>query len=246
MFALIHELLRAEKIDFASLARYSNAPWLVIREPGAADDGMFLRHPDDGEPLAWCLGHGRAIRANAVHIKPAFAGERVVDGRTVVPSFQLLAERYLAPEFSPDAVAETTGVPADTIRRIAAEIAEVAFEREIVIDEPWVDAWGGRHDSFIGRPVSFHAMRGISAHSNGFHTCRAIHVLQALLGSVDVPGGWRFKAPFPKPAPPGIKPAWPRAERGAAAQGPAAGFPALACRPHRRPVGRPAADRQGV
>ena len=33
-----------------------------------------------------------------------------------------------------------------------------------------------------------HAMRGISAHSNGFHTCRALHLLQMLLGTIDVPG----------------------------------------------------------
>ena len=51
----------------------------------------------------------------------------------------------------------------------------------------------------IGRPVAFHAMRGISAHSNGFQTCRALHLLQILLGSVEVPGGYRFKPPYPKP-----------------------------------------------
>ncbi|MDA0239611.1 MAG: molybdopterin oxidoreductase family protein, partial [Proteobacteria bacterium] len=50
----------------------------------------------------------------------------------------------------------------------------------------------------IGRPVSIHAMRGISAHSNGFHTCRALHFLQILLGSIDAPGGLRYKAPYPK------------------------------------------------
>jgi anaerobic selenocysteine-containing dehydrogenase len=59
----------------------------------------------------------------------------------------------------------------------------------------------------IGRPVSMHAMRGISAHSNGFHTCRLIHLLQILLGTIDVPGGYRYKAPYPRPIPPGIKPA---------------------------------------
>ena len=34
-----------------------------------------------------------------------------------------------------------------------------------------------------------HAMRGISAHSNGFNTCKLIHILQTLIGSIDVPGG---------------------------------------------------------
>ena len=42
-------------------------------------------------------------------------------------------------------------------------------------------------------------MRGISAHANGFQTARALHVLQILLGSVEVPGGFRFKPPYPKP-----------------------------------------------
>ena len=61
----------------------------------------------------------------------------------------------------------------------------------------------------IGRPVAMHAMRGISAHSNGFHTCRALHLLQMLLGSIDrrAPGGFRYKPPFPKPIPPPPKPA---------------------------------------
>lgn len=52
-----------------------------------------------------------------------------------------------------------------------------------------------------------HAMRGISAHSNGFQTCRAIHLLQLLLDTVDVPGGFRFRPPYPKPSPPSAKPA---------------------------------------
>jgi anaerobic selenocysteine-containing dehydrogenase len=51
-----------------------------------------------------------------------------------------------------------------------------------------------------------HAMRGISAHSNGFHTCRILHVLQILLGAIDCPGGFRYKAPYPKVAPPVLKP----------------------------------------
>ena len=50
----------------------------------------------------------------------------------------------------------------------------------------------------IGRPVSMHAMRGISAHSNGFQTCRAIHLLQILLGTIDVPGRLPLQAAIPQ------------------------------------------------
>ena len=83
---------------------------------------------------------------------------------------------------------------------IADQLAHTAFEEEIVIKRKWTDMKGETHDKIIGRPVSMHAMRGISAHSNGFQTCRAIHLLQILLGSVECPGGFRFKPTYPKPS----------------------------------------------
>ena len=85
------------------------------------------------------------------------------------------------------------------IRGLAAEIARVAFDEAIFIDQPWTDMNGEAHDGFVGRPVSFHAMRGISAHSNGFQTARALHLLQVLIGAIDCPGGFRFEPPYPKP-----------------------------------------------
>jgi len=223
--ALIHELLKADKFDADYLVRYTNAPWLVIQDPGAADDGLFARD-DEGNPLAWDHHSGGLVNANLPDIAPALAGERELpDGRKAVPSFQLLAARFLEEEYSPEAVAEKTQVPADTIRRIAAELAHAAFEQEVVLDIPWTDWAGRKHDKMVGRPISMHAMRGISAHSNGFHSCRIIHMLQILLGSIDCPGGFRYKAPFPKPAAPPIKPA--RVEgANTPLKGPPLGFPA--------------------
>ncbi len=52
----------------------------------------------------------------------------------------------------------------------------MAFDEAIELDRPWTDFRGVKHDKMVGRPVSFHAMRGISAHSNGFQTCRALHI----------------------------------------------------------------------
>ena len=121
--------------------------------------------------------------------------------------FSLIAERYLDPSYAPEAVAGRCGVPAATIRRVAAELAHVAFEQVIELPVAWTDTGGRRHATMRGRPVAMHAMRGISAHSNGFHTCRAIHLLQVLLGTIDVPGGFRFKPPYPKAPPAGPKPA---------------------------------------
>ena len=139
-------------------------------------------------------------------MKPALQGECKVSRKKTRPVFQILAEKYLSDEYSPESVTEKTGVPVSQIKRIAQELAEAAFEKEIVIKQPWVDMKGEKHEKMIGRPVAFHAMRGISAHSNGFQTCRALHLLQILLGSIDCPGGFRFKPPYPRPVPAQPKP----------------------------------------
>ncbi|MPZ58042.1 MAG: molybdopterin-dependent oxidoreductase [Rhizobiales bacterium] len=205
VLAIIHELLKARRVDLDYLVRYTNAHVLVIRDPGAADDGLCLRDAD-GRLLARDRSCSRTVDALASGIHPALSGSYTVDGRACVPIFALIAERYLDPQYAPEAVAERSGVPAAMIKRIAAELAHAAFEQAIELPVPWTDWAGRRHETTRGRPVAMHAMRGISAHTNGFQTCRAIHLLQVLLGTVDVPGGFRFKPPYPRPAPPGPKP----------------------------------------
>ncbi|UNK48630.1 molybdopterin oxidoreductase family protein [Lysobacter sp. S4-A87] len=213
-FALAHELLKADRIDLDYLVRYTNAHWLVVRNPGGSDDGLFARN-DDGDALCWdCQAAGPA-NASDVGVSPAVVGEFVLaDGRRAVPVFHLVAERYLDPQYSPDAVSERCGIPADTIRRIARELAEAAFDHAIELPIAWTDAWGREHATMRGRPVAMHAMRGISAHSNGFHTCRALHLLQLLLGAVDTPGSFRYQPPFPKPIPPPNRPGKRRQDNG--------------------------------
>ncbi len=204
--ALIGELLRADRIDFDFLARYTNAPWLVIDAPGTAEHGLFARN-GEGRALLWDGVRDEVADAHVAGTSPRLAGAVVLDdGRRARPAFELMAERFLAPEYLPEAAAAACGIAAEVIRGLAAEMARVAFEGTITLDVPWTD-WAGRHhDKMVGRPVSFHAMRGISAHSNGFHTCRALHVLQMVLGTIDCPGGFRYKPPFPKPVPPPPRP----------------------------------------
>jgi hypothetical protein len=58
-------------------------------------------------------------------VKPALKGRfELPDGRHAVPVFELLAQKYLDQQYAPAAVAERTGIAADTITRIAGEIAE--------------------------------------------------------------------------------------------------------------------------
>ena len=212
--ALIRELLLHDWIDFDYLVKYTNAHHLVVRNPGGADDGLFVRD-EEGRALCWNRNANATADAASIDIAPAVAGEfTLADGRRAVPAFQLLAERFLDDDYAADNVADRCGVDAPTIRRIAAEIADVAFNQSIRIAQSWTDVHGRMHEEMIGRPVSMHAMRGISAHSNGFHTCRMLHVLQMLLGAIDTPGSFRYQPPYPKPVPPANKPGKKRKDDG--------------------------------
>ena len=224
ILSLIHELLKQGRVDVDYLLRYTNAAWLVIDNPDGSDHGLFVRNRN-GDPMVIERTTGKQVSANKKNVKPHLKGAvKLTRGRTARPVFELLTEKYLADDYSPEAVSERTGVPAAQIVRIASEIAEAAFEREIVLDQPWTDMNGKRHEKMIGRPVSFHAMRGISAHSNGFQTCRALHLLQILLGSIDCPGGFRFKPPYPRPVHAQLKPHG-NAKAGQPLAGPPLGMP---------------------
>ncbi len=213
--ALIRELLLADRIDFDFLVKYTNAHYLIVRNPGGADDGLFVRDAE-GHPLCWDKTSAAPKDAASIDVSPAIAGEfKLPDGRVAMPAFQLLAERFLSDDYAAEKVAARCGVDAATTRRIAAELAEAAFDRELRLPQRWTDAHGREHAEMIGRPVSMHAMRGISAHANGFHTCRMLHVLQMLLGAIDTPGSFRYQPPYPRQVPPAVRPGKSRRENGA-------------------------------
>ncbi len=214
ILALVHELLRTGNVDVSYLARWTNAPWLVDRNPGETF-GLFVRDAG-GRPMVWDRATGQPQPFDAPGLQPELKGDfpNPAGGRAT-PVFELMARKYIEPELAPEAVASRCGLTAGRIRRLAAELAEAAFSEPVTIDQPWTDFRGEGHEGFTGRPVSFHAMRGISAHSNGFQTCRALHLLQLLLGAVETPGGFRFKPPYPKPVE-----AHPRPHRGVAVKGP--------------------------
>ncbi len=197
ILALVHVLMKAGKIDLDYLSRYTNAPVLVDASDGP-NKGLFLRDAD-GKPLVKDRNTGELTAFDKPGVRPDLSATHEVDGVTHRPVFHMMADRYLADEYAPEAVADRCGISAKRIRTIAAEIARVAFDEAFELDQEWTDFRGEKHAKMIGRPVSFHSMRGVSAHANGFQTCRALHVLQILLGTVEVPGGFRFKPPYPKP-----------------------------------------------
>jgi sulfite dehydrogenase (quinone) subunit SoeA len=194
ILSVIHELLKAGKVDLDYLALFTNSACLVNSEEGP-EKGLLLRDKD-GKLLVIDRATGKPTAFDKKGVRPDL-GATWKGHRTV---FQHMAEKYLAPEYAPEKVADRVGVSAARIKGLAAEIARVAFDEAIELNQPWSDFRGERHETMVGRPVSMHSMRGISAHSNGFQTARALHLLQILIGSVEVPGGFRFKPPYPKPA----------------------------------------------
>ena len=194
ILSLINVLIKAGKIDLEYLAKYTNAP--VFLDP---ESGLFLKDEND-KPLVKDRISGKVCAFDTKGIYPDLNATYRVRGATSTTGFHDIIKKYISSEYDPETVADVCGISAQKIRALANEIAKVAFEEEFELPIEWTDFRGEKHKVMKGRPVSFHSMRGISAHSNGFQTCRALHILQILLGTVEVPGGFRFKPPYPKPS----------------------------------------------
>ncbi|WP_108469364.1 molybdopterin oxidoreductase family protein [Polynucleobacter difficilis] len=214
--ALMHELIRTEQYDADFLKRYSNSGQLVCLDAGP-EEGLFLFDPDS-DPINADLPHNKYVwDANTQSAKPCFekgvsptlCGEFIMgpgphQGKKVAPAFELL--RKQVHDTTPEWASSITSIPADRIKKLATEIGQAAFEQAFEMPVQWTDAWGESHQTVTARPVAFHAMRGLAAHSNGFQTTRGLAVLMSLIGTIDRPGGFRHKAPYPRQVPPNVKP----------------------------------------
>jgi anaerobic selenocysteine-containing dehydrogenase len=213
LLAVIHELIAKGLYDRDFVVQYTNGGELVNLDAAHDEHGMFVRTEvpqeeacyDPQNKLWWDRKTNRPVLSHAPGTDPFLLGEfKLADGTPVKPAFQLLQERVK--DYTPEWAAQITGIPAETIRRLAHEMGVTARDQRIELPIAWTDAWGQEHDTVTGNPVAFHAMRGLAAHSNGFQTIRALGILMSLLGTIDRPGGFRHKAPFPRPIPPCARP----------------------------------------
>ena len=125
--------------------RYTNAHWLVMRNPGGADDGLFARDAE-GQPLCWdraasdAEGRARCARRDR-HL--AGGGRRLHARRRPQP-------RYRRSSCSPSATsirstrptpsANAAAFPPRRSRRIARELADAAFDSNLRLPIAWTDA----------------------------------------------------------------------------------------------------------
>ncbi|MDY6993885.1 MAG: molybdopterin-dependent oxidoreductase, partial [Pseudomonadota bacterium] len=213
LLALNHELIKQGLYDRDFLVRYTNAAELVNMDTQSTEYGMFIRFevpPEEGcfdpqNKLWWDRNLNKPISTHTEGVDPYLLGEFQLDDATPVkPAFQLLKERL--DQYTPEWAEPITGIAAKTIRRLAYEMGVTARDHKIELPIAWTDCWDKDHNTVTGNPIAFHAMRGLAAHSNGFHTIRALGILMSLLGTIDRPGGYRHRPPFPRPIPPCAKP----------------------------------------
>jgi anaerobic selenocysteine-containing dehydrogenase len=230
LLAIIRELIHQGLYDRDFLIKYTNSAELVVDDPEQDDHGLFRRfetHIEEGcfdpeNKLWWDRELDREISTHTPGSDPRLLGSfKLEDGTSVKPAFQLLKERVA--EYTPEWAEDITGIPVETIRRLSHEMGVVARDQKIELPIQWTDSWGNDHESVTGNPVSFHAMRGLAAHSNGFQAIRALGILMTILGTIDRPGGFRHKAPFPRPIPPCPKP--PNSPEGVQPNTPLDGMP---------------------
>jgi len=178
--AITGVLLSRGWYDAEFCRRWTNAPLLV-----RGDTGRLLRSEDlaghlSGGLVAW----SRAESPGPVRYDPgtqsygADEASLAVDGRFELETVDgRVACRPVLAELaahcpSPQEAAELTDVPAEQIEAVAQTLWE-------------------------SRPLAFYTWSGLEQHSGTTQMARAIHVLYALLGDLDAPGGNVLFTPVP-------------------------------------------------
>ena len=127
-----------------------------------SDTGQLVTDPGSGNYLVWDLSKGQAQAADNPGVRPALTGSYEVAGAACKAAWQLLLERV--EDYSPERVTEIVWLKAEDIRKAA---------RLYATTKPACVGWG------VGIEHS------VSTHQN----VRAICILKAITGNLDVPGG---------------------------------------------------------
>jgi anaerobic selenocysteine-containing dehydrogenase len=159
--------------DAEYLKMKTNGPYLV------GPDGHYVRDQENKKPLVWDAGFSEArVYDDPSIIDYALEGTYQVNGVECHPSFCQFKENLK--KYTPETASKVSGVPEETIRRIATEFAEAAqIGSTVTIDGHQLPL----------RPVASVTARGGMAHENAVHTVMATYLLSHILGAADVPGG---------------------------------------------------------
>ncbi len=172
--AMLHVIVNElGMIDADYLSKRTNASYLV------GPDGHYVRHAETKKPMIWDQTAAEAKTFDDPTIGDiALQCSYEVQGTACRPAWLRLKERFA--EYPPEKAAPISGVPAETIRRIATEYAKAAQIGSTITIE-------GKEMPF--RPVATFNIRSAGTHKNGTHTLFALDLLNHVVGAVNVPGG---------------------------------------------------------
>lgn len=164
--ALLNQIIVTHTIDKDFLLQHTNAPFLVRLDSGALLRESDLNANGSAEYVSWCADQHGPAAINAVRAPELAARNSVTlsDGQKVdvASVFELL--RALAAIYTPEVASEITDVPADTIRELAAALANA-------------------------KPAAVRAGYGIDRYYYSDLTIRAIAALAVVTGNIGKPGG---------------------------------------------------------
>ncbi len=177
LHVMVHEL---KQYDIPFIKHQSNGPYLI------KSDGHYLRDQATNKPLIWDLSDNKAKAFDDQSLTdPAIDGEFEVSGEKYKPAFQVLKDHLETIDVKE--MSDICTIPTDTIRRFTKEFIEAASIGSTIEIQ-------GKELPF--RPAGIDYKRGMASHKGGMNSCFAIHMLNLLVGSCDVPGGQRGVNPF--------------------------------------------------
>jgi molybdopterin-containing oxidoreductase family molybdopterin binding subunit len=169
---MVHEL---GIYDSEFIRKKTNGVYLV------KPDGFYLRDKESGKPLVFDESDNTfKCYDDPALSAPAMEGSFEHGESSCKPAFQALKEHLATIDV--EEMADVCTIPADRIRKITRDFAQAAsIGSTIRID--------GHELPY--RPAGIDYKKGAASHKGGLNSCFAIHLLNLLVGAVDVPGGQR-------------------------------------------------------
>ena len=203
-----HNWLEAVMGSDGNVYAYVDIPWKKGVIPILTLDELPEQMLPNIIQVPYKLKNGQIVKVPAIQVTiPVSLNNNNTITLTVTTAFELFRAELLnydpytpanqLAQYGALNVANVTGIPHNTIVRIANEIAVAAFQKAIYQPVKWVDYLGRYHDYIIGRPVSIYFMRGLAAHANGFMSAASYYYLVLIIGAWDNPGADLYKYPYP-------------------------------------------------
>lgn len=172
VFAMLREIIYNLEYDKTFVRDRTNAPYLIDGQ------GNYLRS-GNGKSLLWDLADKQVKEFDDPTLtNPAVEGSYMVKGVSYRPAFDYVKKSFES--YTCEWASEICTVPADTIRKLAADFVEAAMIGSTIEIEGHI---------FPYRPACAIGGRGTTNHEDGTINDLGVKMLNILIGAPYVPGG---------------------------------------------------------